>query len=495
MRPFFSLGLCVLAALALVAGSSATSRTTALGPPSFTFGATEDRQLGDSDGGAAMYDQMRSYGLGEIRMSAWYDPARPATIPQGAALARAIPPAVARGMRVVLALIPERPDGVTSDPNGVQNFANFAALVARTFPQVTDFIVGNEPNLGRFWSPTYNPDGSIAAAASYEATLAATYDALKAVNPNIDVIGFALAERGDDRPGSARNTISPVRFIKAVGDAYRASGRTAPLADNVGLHPYPNVNTDPPAKGFAWPNVGVPNLARGEQAFWDAFHGTGQPTFEEGAVSLQSPHSGQFVRWILDESGWQTKTDALPGYTGTETVPTVDEATQATYIAAMTSSLMCDPHVAALHVFMWEDESDRERFQTGVVEADGTVKPAAAAIKAALAAGCTGPTVEWSHSTLVDGARVDWHSRAGYFLFVHADEDASFTVTARPKRPYAKGLTTIAVTGSVDAYHSHGVRFPGIPGADGSKYTFSVTFAAESDPVRTMTLGRPTPRG
>src|SRR5262249_58499385 len=138
---------------------------------------------------------------------------------------------------------------VTSDPDGVENFANFAALVARTFPQVTDFIVGNEPNLGRFWAPTFNTDGSIAAAASYEATLAACYDALKAVNPNIDVIGFALAERGDDRPGSARMTISPVRFIKAGGDADRASGRTPPLAANVGLPTYPHVNTGPPDQG------------------------------------------------------------------------------------------------------------------------------------------------------------------------------------------------------------------------------------------------------
>ena len=28
--------------------------------------------------------------------------------------------------------------------------------MARAFPQVSDFIIGNEPNLIRFWSPTYN---------------------------------------------------------------------------------------------------------------------------------------------------------------------------------------------------------------------------------------------------------------------------------------------------------------------------------------------------
>jgi hypothetical protein len=106
---------------------------------------------------------------------------------------------------------------VTSDPNGVKKFAAYTALVARAFPSVTDFVIGNEPNLGRFWFPTYKRNKSIAAAATYEKALAASYDALKAVNSEIDVIGLAVSPRGDDRPGSARNTISPVRFIKAVG--------------------------------------------------------------------------------------------------------------------------------------------------------------------------------------------------------------------------------------------------------------------------------------
>ena len=145
-------------------------------------------------------------------------------------------------------------------------------------------MVGNEPNLGRFWFPTFNANGTIASATTYEAALAASYDALKAVRPDIDVIGIAVSPKGDDRPGSARNTISPVRFIKAVGDAYRKSGRKKPIMDNVALHPYPFVNTDPPDKGAPWPQVSVANLDRAEQAFWDGFNGTAQPTFEEAGV-------------------------------------------------------------------------------------------------------------------------------------------------------------------------------------------------------------------
>ena len=44
-------------------------------------------------------------------------------------------------------------------------------------------IVGNEPNLNRFWLPQFNPDGTDAAAPAYLALLARSYDALKAVDP------------------------------------------------------------------------------------------------------------------------------------------------------------------------------------------------------------------------------------------------------------------------------------------------------------------------
>ena len=47
-----------------------------------------------------------------------------------------------------------------------------------------DFIVGNEPNLNRFWLPQFAADGSDAAATAYEQLLATTYDALKAVHPH-----------------------------------------------------------------------------------------------------------------------------------------------------------------------------------------------------------------------------------------------------------------------------------------------------------------------
>jgi hypothetical protein len=487
MRRIAVAAASLAAALALVAGSAAAPRAIALGPPTYVVGATEDGALGLDDGGALVYEQMHSYGLGVVRMNVEYDRTQPTTIVQEDALRRAIAPAVAHGIRVMLSIAPAHNTEVTYDLNGVKNYASYAALVARAFPEVTDFIIGNEPNLGRFWSPSFNADGTIAAAATYEAALAAAYDALKAVNPDVDVIGLALSPRGDDRPGSARNTISPVRFIKAVGDAYRRSGRALPIMDNVAFHPYPNVNTDAPEKGYQWPNAGVPNLDRLQQAFWDAFDGTAQPTFAEG----RPPAASAFVRWILDEAGWQTNTQNIPGYTGAENVPTVDEATQAAYHGEVVAKFACDAHVAALLFFHWVDETNRDRFQTGAMHADESAKPAADAVKSAVATGCTGAPVVWRHSTAVDGAAVAGTPRNGYLFFVKANEDATFTVTATPTKQWRRthpGAKSSSAAGTLRAYAGKGVKVPGVGVGDLAGFRFVVRFAAALDPARTTTL-------
>jgi hypothetical protein len=484
--------LIAVSALAFVGGSSA-SRATQLGPALFVVGATEDQTQGEDVGGADIYDQMTSYRLGAIRMSVDYEKSDPSTIQQQEQLERAVAAATERGLRVLLSIAPGHSTDVTSDPNGVRNFAAYTALVARAFPEVTDFVIGNEPNLGNFWFPTFNANGTIASAATYEAALAASYDALKAVNPQIDVVGIAVSPRGDDRPGSARNTISPVRFIKAVGDAYRKSRRTKPIMDNVALHPYPNANTDPPEKGTPWPNVGVANLDRAQQAFWDGFNRTAQPTFQEsGGKNAQNTSA---VRWILDEAGWQTDTRNLPGYFGNENTPPVDEATQARYYKTIVQRYSCDPHVAALLFFHWIDEGDRDRLQSGLVRADKTTKPAANAVKDAIAGGCTSAQAAWRHSTSVDGASSTWKPKAGYLFYAKAFEEATFTATATPTKKALKQakklkhkLKAVTVKGKLKAYVGFGIKFKGIKFKNASNYTFRLKVVAALNPLRTVTL-------
>src|SRR3712207_878122 len=118
------------------------------------------------------------------------------------------------------------------------DFSEFAASLARSLPRVRHFIVGNEPNLNRYWLPQFNDDGTNAAAPAYTALLAQTYDALKAVRRDIVVLGGALAPRGGDQPNPVRPTHSPTKFIRDMGAAYRSSERTRPLMDGLAHHPY-----------------------------------------------------------------------------------------------------------------------------------------------------------------------------------------------------------------------------------------------------------------
>src|SRR5918911_1603589 len=93
------------------------------------------------------------------------------------------------------------------------------AATARLLPSARHFVVGNEPNLNRYWLPQFGPDGEDVAAVGYESLLAKTYDALKAVSPKLVVLGGAVSPRGGDRPGTGRDTHSPTAFITDMGAA------------------------------------------------------------------------------------------------------------------------------------------------------------------------------------------------------------------------------------------------------------------------------------
>src|SRR5919201_3095521 len=79
-----------------------------------------------------------------------------------------------------------------------KDFADVTTAIARANPTIKDFIIGNEPNLNRFWLPQFNASGSDAAAPMYVTLLAVVYDALKQVSPKINVIGGAVSPRGSD---------------------------------------------------------------------------------------------------------------------------------------------------------------------------------------------------------------------------------------------------------------------------------------------------------
>ncbi len=139
-------------------------------------------------------------------------------------------------------------------------------------------IVGNEPNLNRFWLPQFAADGSSVSAAGYLQLLERTYDALKAVSPSVRVYGGALSPRGSDRPGGMRPTHSPTKFIQDLGVAYRASGRNRPVMDGLAIHPYGDNSSQPPSTGH--PNsttIGMGDYDKLVALLAQAFDGTAQP--------------------------------------------------------------------------------------------------------------------------------------------------------------------------------------------------------------------------
>ena len=85
-------------------------------------------------------------------------------------------------------------------------FAAYSAALVQALPDVHDVIVGNEPNLNLFWMPQFDSSGGDAAAASFEQLLAATYDAVKKVRDDVQVIGVGVSPRGSDDASSSRPT-------------------------------------------------------------------------------------------------------------------------------------------------------------------------------------------------------------------------------------------------------------------------------------------------
>ena len=482
------------------------------------FGVTEDAGKYADDGGAAFFATLGDLGMTQNRIVVFWNPDEPATIQEKAFLDRSMPQAALLGTRILFSVQPAHPTDVTSTPNGPQLFAAYTALLARTYPQVKDFVVGNEPNQPRFWQPQF-VGGKGVSAATYEQTLALSYDALKDVDPTITVIGLGLSPRGNDSPNAPSNvSTSPVRFIRDLGAAYRASGRTRPIMDQLAFHPYPNPSSadDPLTKGYQWPNAGVPNLGRIKQAFWDAFHGTAQPTFAEGGGGsrrLASSGAAAPVSFVLDETGWQT---AIPGaeraaYTGLENSKTVTEAVQAKIYGNLIRRVECDPGVASLNFFHLVDEVALAGFQSGLIRADGSRRASYDSVKAAIADSggeCLGREAGWKHMTTVDGVRANFAARmqTRYGFAVTADEGATFRAgifragakrglaerdrdaigSALARNGAAAGLVSRA-SGAVRAYWQNDVAFAARSLAPG-RYVYAVRIAAETNPGRTSVL-------
>jgi hypothetical protein len=244
-------------------------------------------------------------------------------------------------------------------------FASYAAALVKAVPAIRHVIVGNEPNLNRFWLPQFALDGSSASPAAYLSLLARTYDALKAVSTDVEVYGGAVSPRGTDNPTGTRPTHSPTTFIPALGAAYRASGRTRPVMDAFVQHVYGDNSSQAPT--VAHPNgtsIGVADYGKLVAILGEAFDGTAQP--------------GSTLPIVYGEYGVETQIPASKAglYTGTEPATTrpTTEATQAAFYEQALALAFCQPNVEAMLIFHAQDERERAGWQSGVRYVDGTPK-------------------------------------------------------------------------------------------------------------------------
>jgi hypothetical protein len=318
-----------------------------------------------------------------------WDETQPTSIDPGlqSSLALVIAAAQTAGVTVELDLYPLHSQALTdakrcsapTDPTRcgdsvrIQQFADWTAIVAETFPTVHQFIVMNECNQPLFVNPQWNARGTNQSAAICGRALAAAYDALKAVSSTNFVWGVGLSPRGNDSPKAASNSsTSPVNFLGALGAWFKAfatkTHRTAPLMDGLDFHPYPVPQSLSFGKGYPDArDASISNLSRIYQAFYDGFTGTPQRTIGQ--------QKGGGLPLSLNEVGIQTNAAGQPGYSGTEvsassaggvTGKYATQAYQATYYKEMLQLLACDPNVRVVNLFHLVDEPNLAGWQSGL---------------------------------------------------------------------------------------------------------------------------------
>jgi hypothetical protein len=367
-----------------------------------TVGAAEDRVREPTLVGAkAHLSLLRLTGMRAVRITTIWAPGETApTAAERTTLANVAQGATLSGVRVytVVQNFGSRTTPLTEEARS--QFAAYAAAVARLSPAFGDVIVGNEPNLNRFWLPQFGEDGSDVAAPAYLALLAQTYDAVKAAAPAVRLWGGALGPRGGDRAGTGRDTHSPTAFLRDLGLAYRASGRRAPVMDGLAFHPYTDFSAQPPE--FAHPNVTT--IALGDYPklvalLAEAFDGTAQP--------------GSTLPILYDEFGVESivPESKAAAYSGTEPAATrpVDEATQADYYRRALALAFCQPNVDGMLLFHTQDEPALAGWQSGLYYVDGTPKSSLPAVREAILKARGGTIATCAGRTLTPAAqRLAW---------------------------------------------------------------------------------------
>jgi hypothetical protein len=418
MRAVRRIILPCAAALALAAPGVAHA-----GAPMF-MGAVDNAPLQTSLVAAKAKMELAEFaGFDAVRVAAFWAPGRASVIPEydQIVLKNAAQAAQLTGIRLIVGVSNLNSRTSPNTAARQEQLAIYTLAIARLLPNVTDFIIGNEPNLNTFWMPQFGkPEykyvtkkvkvrGKIVkkrvpvyktvrvqvkgkwvkkrvralkrtpanvAAIGYTNLLARTYDLLKAENYAINVVGGGLAPRGGDNPLGARHTHSPVQFLMDMGAAYRKLRRTRPIMDAFAFHPYPEYARISP--NFPHPkttSIGMGDYNKLVQTLAKAFKGTAQP--------------GATLPIIYDEFGTQSVIPAdkrqhyhnLGNAAARDAVP---ESTQAAFYKQALEMAYCQPNVMGLLFFHIEDEANAIAWQSGLFYADGTPKSSMDPVRTAI---------------------------------------------------------------------------------------------------------------
>jgi hypothetical protein len=433
--------------VALVAFFVCTAPAFAGGPYMFVGAAEDNARTADPLFAQSEMRQAKLVGFDTIRFTQTWVKGQTTLGPNDRILlGNATVAAQLSGIRVVLSIYPYGSSVTPLTDQDRADFAAFCADVADSFPLVHDFIVGNEPNLNRFWLPQFGPNGEDVAAPAYEQLLAGAYDALKAVRPHSTVYGGALAPRGVDKPGTGRDTHSPTAFIIDLGLAYRASGRQRPIMDAFAFHPYPESSSTGP--NFPHPNgtsIGIADYPKLVALLGTAFDGTAQ--------------RGSSPPILYDEFGIETTVPAAkaPLYTGNEPATTrpVDDATQARLYTQAMQMVFCQKTVMGLFLFHVQDEASMAAWQSGESYVDGTPKSSLPAIAAAAATVHRGVVASCPGLLLTPKlvVKASKPTRTGTTIKVTCSLDCSYTVSLDRRRLTGTALgrvvSTVAFTGAL----------------------------------------------
>lgn len=296
---------------------------------------------------AAELANMYSIGLRWVRIDASWSAiqyAGPSSF-DWSTLDQAVNSIVAAGMKADLIIdyapVWARAPGATGnqfgEPASASAFATFAGEVAARYGPmgVSAYEIWNEPNIQAFWYPAPSPS-------LYTTMLRDSYAAIKAVEPNATVISGGLAPAQNDGIN-----IGPVTFLQ---DMYADGARGS--FDAVGYHAY-----------------SFPALP---------------DTYESWSGWSQMDQTSPSIRSVMTANGdsakqvWTTEVGVpSAGPDGVGTTAQAEEVTQAVQNALSTS------WIGKLFIYTYQDSAANPDY-FGLLSANGTPKPAWAALAAAL---------------------------------------------------------------------------------------------------------------